>query len=130
MHERLLEERERLGFTQEQFAAFGGIKRRAQVNYESGERSPDGNYFSGISAAGADVQYILTGVRSANALTADEVMLLNGYRSMNTQGKSGVLGMISGMTQPANPATQQFNGSVGQVIQGNIKNNKFNMPKT
>lgn len=32
----------------------------------SGERFLDGNYFSLIAAAGADIQWILTGVHSAN----------------------------------------------------------------
>lgn len=66
MHKRLQEERRRLGLTQDEFAEIGGVKRRAQINYESGDRCPDGHYFAAISAAGADVQYILTGVRSIN----------------------------------------------------------------
>lgn len=66
MHKRLQEERQRLGLTQDEFAEIGGVKRRAQINYESGDRCPDGHYFSAIAAAGADVQYILTGKRSLN----------------------------------------------------------------
>lgn len=66
LHKRLQEERQRLGLTQDEFAEIGGVKRRAQINYESGDRCPDGHYFSAIAAAGADVQYILTGIRSIN----------------------------------------------------------------
>lgn len=64
LHKRLREERQRLGFNQDQFAVIGGVKRGAQINYESGERSPDGNYFVAIAAAGADINYILTGQRA------------------------------------------------------------------
>jgi transcriptional regulator with XRE-family HTH domain len=120
LHERLLEERERLDLNQDQFAELGGVKRRAQVNYESGERCPDGRYFSGIAAAGADVQYILTGVRSANALAPDELMLLNGYRALDARGKAGVFGMIGGLNQSPGAIGQQFNAPIHQVAGGDI----------
>ena len=64
LHERLKQERHRLEYNQEVMAQKGGVKRRAQINYESGVRCPDGHYLSAIAAAGADVQYILTGERS------------------------------------------------------------------
>jgi transcriptional regulator with XRE-family HTH domain len=63
LHKRLQEERQRLGLNQDEFGEFGGVKRRAQINYESGDRCPDGHYYEGISAAGADVRYIITGQR-------------------------------------------------------------------
>jgi transcriptional regulator with XRE-family HTH domain len=89
LHIRLQEERVRLELNQDQFAEFGGVKRRAQINYESGERCPDGHYFEGIAAAGADVQYILTGIRSYqvaeespgySVLNKRESVLLDNYR--------------------------------------------------
>lgn len=63
--ERLKEERLRLGFSQEAFGALGGVKKLAQIKYEKGERQPDSKYFTGIAAAGANVDYILTGVPPA-----------------------------------------------------------------
>lgn len=63
---RLREERERLGLTQEQFAAIGGIKKRAQVRYESGDRAPDAGYLLRLAASEdpqVDIQYVLSGVR-------------------------------------------------------------------
>ena len=62
---RLSEERKRIGLNQTEFAKIGGITKTSQVNYESGDRSPNVDYWQAISAAGADVQYILTGVRSS-----------------------------------------------------------------
>lgn len=127
LNKRLQEERLRLGFTQEEFAEIGGVKRRAQINYESGERCPDGYYFSAIAAAGADVQYILTGIRSSAALTPDEQALLAGYRALDARGKAGVFGMIGGLTQSPDSVGQQFNAPVGQVAQGNIVNKKLKL---
>lgn len=60
---RLSEERERLGFTQIDFAGVVGVSRKTQYNYESGERAPNTLYLSAIAAAGVDVNYILTGLR-------------------------------------------------------------------
>lgn len=67
LHERLRKERQRLRFSQAEFAALGGIQRRAQVHYEAGEREPDAGYLASIAKAGADVQYILTGEPGAGA---------------------------------------------------------------
>ena len=61
--DRLRAERVRLDLSQPAFAELGGIQKNAQVNYESGKRSPDATYLAAVSAAGADVLYILTGRR-------------------------------------------------------------------
>ncbi|MBF0182497.1 MAG: helix-turn-helix transcriptional regulator [Magnetococcales bacterium] len=63
--DRLQEERRRLGMNQAEFATIGGVGRTAQINYESGDRRPTSEYLIAIAAAGADVNYILTGQRSA-----------------------------------------------------------------
>lgn len=71
---RLKEERNRLGLTQEEFASLSGNTRRTQTNYENNSRSPDADYLSSIAKAGADVGYILTGIRTSNPnMVADEV---------------------------------------------------------
>lgn len=62
---RLREERQRLGLTQAQIGEAGGVKTRAQIYYESGERSPDTQYLAAVSKLGVDVQYVITGHRCA-----------------------------------------------------------------
>lgn len=62
--ERLREERKRLAMDQATFGAIGGVKALAQHTYESGKRSPDARYLEAVAAAGADVLYIVTGIRS------------------------------------------------------------------
>ncbi|WP_035820906.1 helix-turn-helix domain-containing protein [Janthinobacterium sp. RA13] len=123
----LKEERQRLGMNQEDFAAVGGLKRRAQTLYEQDERAPDALYLRALAGIGVDVHYILTGERLQSAVTSDERELLDGYRSMDVRGKAGVLGMIGGMRSPTSPASQVGNtphvethGKIGQNFVGNI----------
>lgn len=62
--QRLKDARLNLGLNQTDFAQIGGVTKKTQMLYESGERAPDSTYLSAIAAAGADVLYILTGQRS------------------------------------------------------------------
>lgn len=93
---RLREERERLAMSQEKFGALGGVQKRAQINYESGERQPDAGYLAAIAAAGADVLYILTGQRTSGAaattpaLAPDEEVLLDNFRNAPAGVRAGV----------------------------------------
>lgn len=96
INKRLREERNRLGLNQDELAEIGGVKRGAQINYESGERCPDGHYFSAIAAAGADVNYILTGHRAQPltepaGLSREEAALLNNFRHIaDKEGQQAV----------------------------------------
>lgn len=66
-HERIKRERERLGFTQEDFASLAGKKRTAQQSYEkAGGTKPDLSYLEAIHKAGADILYITTGTRRSD----------------------------------------------------------------
>jgi len=62
--ERLRAERTRLGLSQTEFGAIGGVAANAQGNYESDKRSPDAAYLAKIGQFGADVLYIVSGVRA------------------------------------------------------------------
>lgn len=74
--ERLKEERVRLGLSQAALGEIGGVRKQAQLNYEKGERNPDSAYLSAIAKFGADIQYIVTGIRSAESLSSDEKLSL------------------------------------------------------
>jgi transcriptional regulator with XRE-family HTH domain len=124
--ERLKEERLRLDLNQTEFGELGGVQKDAQLKYESGKRKPDTEYLSAIAAAGADVQYILTGIRSSAALTPDEQMLLAGYRALDARGKAGVFGMIGGLTQTAEKTAKFIvHGNVGQNFDAPVKGGTF-----
>ncbi len=141
---RLREERERLDLSQTAMAALGGVQKRAQINYESGERAPDAKYLEGIAKAGVDVLYVLTGqraggVKPAPTLTGDEEELLELFRAAPLAVKAAAIGALSATPAAAKPrakaqprsttakagsgagVTQTFHGTVqGGVAGGNI----------
>lgn len=117
---RLKQERDRLGLSQADCAARGGVQRRAQINYEQNERLPDAGYLLGLAFAGADIQYIVTGVRSDSALSPDERVLLERYRASPAALRDAALRVLLG-GNPSQPAvTQMAYGGVGQQVAGNV----------
>lgn len=99
--ERLREERIRIGLSQEELAAVGGLRKLAQLNYEAGTRSPDSAYLLAIESAGVDIVYVLTGRRvvtdsSAVILDDDEREVLRKYRLLNEAGKGAVEALMNG----------------------------------
>ncbi|MGB6054491.1 MAG: helix-turn-helix domain-containing protein [Burkholderiaceae bacterium] len=120
--ERLRSERNRLGLNQDDFAALGGVKKRAQITYEQDERLPDAAYLQGVAGSGVDVLYVLIGETAVNAITSDEKELLLGYRLLDVRVKAGVLSMVNGFTVPGSSPSAVFKGDVGQVVKGNQTN--------
>ncbi len=115
--ERLKEERERLELSQEQLGAIGGVKKLAQLNYESGKRSPSSDYLFEIAKIGIDVVYVLFGVRADTAISDDEKLLLHKFRN-------------------AEPAVRRFmlygggdSKAIGQNFEGEIKGGQFGVIK-
>ena len=96
--DRLREEREALGLSQQALAERCGITARSQRNYESGERLPDAGYLAAIAAAGADVLYILTGQRTGGAsappppraVSEGDRILLDNFHAAPAQVQAGV----------------------------------------
>lgn len=90
--ERLKEERERLGFNQEQMGAIGGVNRNSQSKYEKGDRHPDSTYLAAVASAGVDVLYVLTGTRSQteSSLDPSEAALLDNYRKTSPERRASL----------------------------------------
>lgn len=61
--QRLRQERERAGLTQEQFATLAGMSRLAQYKYETGQSQPSVEYLAALHQAHVDAYYLLTGQR-------------------------------------------------------------------
>lgn len=59
LHGRLRRERERLGFSQEEFARRLGITRVTQNYYENGTRDPGLTYLTAFGQNGGDLLYLL-----------------------------------------------------------------------
>lgn len=103
---RLREERERLGLSQPALADICGVTMRSQRNYEKGDRQPDASYLAAVSAAGADVLYILTGQRSGAAaptpvLKPEEAALLDNYRHSSPEGKKAIKATSDALAKPS-----------------------------
>ena len=110
--DRLKEERERLRMTQESFSVAGGAGKRAYIRYEQGERLPDAGFLAALSASGVDVLYVLTGRRSATALSPEEQTLLAYYRDAPAAVRRAAMGALVGGALPGGMTMTQSGGGV------------------
>lgn len=99
---RIQRERLRLCLTQTEFGACGGVALRAQQHYEKGRRAPDAAYLVGISGAGADVLYVLTGVRLPEMWRDQLIRVLRTTAAVEPEGGrltelalQGIAGMVA-----------------------------------
>lgn len=122
INDRLTIERDRLGHTQTVMAKLTGVAFRTYCDYEAGKSEPRASFFVLAASIGLDVPYVLLGERSQSALSVDEQMLIGAYRSLDTRGRAGVLGMVSGLQQPETTIALAFHGEVGQVVDGDLTN--------
>lgn len=120
---RLKEERERMGLSQVAMGEIANVKKLTQLNYEKGERFPDALYLSTLANFGLDVQYVVTGIRTTNNLSVDELDLINKFRSASLETKASALGALTAGIAQKNGTKQVFHGSVGQVNTDSIVNN-------
>lgn len=123
---RLRDERKRLGQSQEQFGLIGGVQKRSQMNYEKGDRSPDANYLAAIEAAGADVRYILTGLRdgpvSLVLSTEEQAMVAHMRESTPQLRKAAIWALASGLSCDVAGSVQSMSGDVRcGAVRGNVK---------
>ena len=98
LHERLKEERERLGHSQTAFAALAGASKHAQINWEKGAASPNAAALAAWADAGLDVLYVVTGQRAggasapapARAVSEGDRILLDNFHAAPAQVQAGV----------------------------------------
>jgi transcriptional regulator with XRE-family HTH domain len=129
--ERLKEERNRIRRNQSDFAALAGKTKKTVIEWEKGNGSPNSEDLMAFATAGADVQYILTGIHSATALAADERLLLERYRSSNQALKDAALRVLLNGEQDPSGAKFIVHGSVGQNVQTHTMSDfKIDMRKT
>ena len=67
---RLCEERQRLSKSQKSFAALADASVRAQIKWEQDQSSPTAKTLAAFAGAGADILYIVTGVRAMQPVSA------------------------------------------------------------
>ncbi|UGS89816.1 helix-turn-helix domain-containing protein [Ralstonia wenshanensis] len=120
--ERLADERRRHGLNQTDFAALGGVTVKTQVLYEKSERVPDANYLAAVAQHGVDVLYVLTGQHVPSLLSAEEGVVLAGYRELDARGRAGVLALIGGLSAGTSDAQPVKVTKRSQVIVGGSGN--------
>lgn len=103
---RIKEERERLGFSQSQFGAFVDVSKKTQIRWEQEDGAfPDVAQLAVWGGLGVDMQFVLTGVRSNAAASAqlppDEQLLLDAYRGMAPSARKDLLAQL--LTGGKNP---------------------------
>ncbi|ARO88156.1 XRE family transcriptional regulator [Nitrosospira lacus] len=102
-YERLIEERKRLGLTQDEMAHEAGVAKRTYCNYEAGISAPTAVQLGVIALIGVDVQYVMTGNRQTaisleqeragyvvEVLSKEEQALLDNYRNSPPEGKTAI----------------------------------------
>ncbi|WP_115225735.1 helix-turn-helix domain-containing protein [Iodobacter fluviatilis] len=126
--ERLKEERKRLGLSQEMAANALGISVDSLYGYEKNKTNPPVSVLLPFSDLGADVQYIVTGVRSSANLPDTEQKLISAFRAAPEPVQTGILAMLQVVPVADASASDQsqdvkpkFMGKVGQVIEGDVK---------
>lgn len=99
--ERLKEERDRLGLTQEQMAGRLNVTQKTQGLYERGQRMPNAEYLALMAAQGCDVLYVLTGQRAPTVapMTEREACMLENYRALAEEDKAAMQRMTSALAQ-------------------------------
>ncbi|MEB3470137.1 helix-turn-helix transcriptional regulator [Pasteurella multocida] len=109
---RLKEEREKLKLNQEVMGAIGGVRKQAQLKYESGTSCPSADYLYEISKIGVDILYVVQGTRANTAISEEELLLLHKFRN-------------------ADPAVRKFmlyggeSTAIGQNFEGEITGGQF-----
>jgi len=117
---RLKEERQRLGLTQPDFAKVADASKRTLIDWEKGVSAPNGFQLSALASIGVDVQYIITGQRSANSLSSDEAFVLAKIRQATLETRNKILMLLLGGVEiPADNVSNQDNVVNGQQVGGN-----------
>ena len=103
---RLREERERLGLNQTEMGEAGGVNRSSQSLYERGVSPCSIDYLFMVDRAGADLQYLFTGVRGGVDLSERESHLLAAFRLLGDGDQEAVMRITNGLAGMSMPSRQ------------------------
>lgn len=108
--ERLKEERSRLGLSQTELGAVGGVGKTTQINYEKDSGSPTANYLIAVATVGVDMMYVLSGVRTTRpveGLSVTEEKVLDNYRSLPESDKASVRRLTDALAQSSDESERK-----------------------
>ena len=110
---RLVEERKRLKIKQKEMAEKVGVHINSQLDYEKGRVPAFVAYLEQIAEMGVDVQYVLTGQRSAEpVLTPEEKNLLDAWQNAPQAVRAAALAALQAGADAKKPARQIIGGNV------------------
>lgn len=119
---RLEVERKRLKLKQAQMAEAAGVSLGAYNNYIRCASAPDVRALRGWADVGVDVLYVVTGQHVPSLLSAEEDVVVAGYRDLDARGRAGVLALIGGLSTVATDDQPVKAGKRSQVIVGGSGN--------
>ena len=122
---RLEEERKRLGFTQDQMAGLGGVAKRTYCNYEAGVSEPNSKLLASLFKFGVDIQYIVTGQRSTQALTEDEERLITLFRAAPLAVKAATMAGLAAGGASASVSNVNSGSGAQQINSGSGAQQNF-----
>jgi transcriptional regulator with XRE-family HTH domain len=99
---RLKNERKRLGLSQQEFGAIGGVEANAQGKYENGERIPRSDYLAAVGQKGVDILYVITGERTpltVDALNEAERAIITHYRALNEEDQDAISQLATSLSE-------------------------------
>lgn len=91
IHDRLFEERQRLGLTQTQAGQAAGVTMVTWQNWERYDRFPNADALAKLFAAGFDVLYVVTGTRNNAELSNEQAQVVAQMATMDARGVAGVM---------------------------------------
>lgn len=99
---RIKEERARLGLSQAEAAEKTGISREMWGKYERGSAIPGGEVLFSFASIGADMQFIMTGQRPAQAATLSprEAALVDNFKNMVDEDKRAIERLADAVQKP------------------------------
>lgn len=105
---RLKEERNRLGFSQSEFAELVGASYKSQLRWEKDESAPGADALSVWAGIGLDVLYVVTGQRSnmmsspaaIPKMSSEKQELLDAFDEMTPEQRRAILEVGKGLAQP------------------------------
>lgn len=98
---RIKEERQRLGLKQTEIAEKAGISREMWGKYERGVAIPGGEVLFSFAAAGADIQYLMTGLRpNTPDLPPRTAALVDNFENMADEDKRAIERLAAAVQKP------------------------------
>lgn len=128
--ERLKSERERLGYSQSEFAGIADATRKTVFNWESGSGSPSADVLAVWANVGLDVLYVITGDRSfvpPKKLSSEEETMLDYFKEASPAARKAavreLLSATPGSNSTSSPKSAISIGTLhGQSIEGGMTN--------